>query len=142
MIQFVRHSHDATMPKRATKYSAGYDLCTSESGVIQPGEKAIVSTGISMRLPESNLYGSIRSRSGLSVKNDIEVGAGVIDYDYKGVIKVILRNLGKKEFEYCVGDRIAQIVIEEYHSYECEEVEEFAEIIDDNRVGGFGSTGV
>ena len=72
---YIKKLHpDAFLPKRMTSGSAGYDLYSLEDGIIKPGEKVIVRTGISIRLPTSKCFASIRSRSGLSYKYSIEVG--------------------------------------------------------------------
>jgi len=99
----------------------------------------LVSTGIALGIPEGN-YGRIAPRSGLSYKNGIDIGAGVIDSDYTGEIKVLLINISNEPFEVEVGDRIAQIIIGKYLVTEIEEVEK----LDESERGdaGFGSTGV
>ncbi len=60
--------------------------------------KALISTAISMAIPVGN-YGRIAPRSGLAAKNMIDVGAGVIDSDYRGEVKVLLFNLSDIDFE-------------------------------------------
>ena len=67
-----RRSHRATLPKRATPGSAGYDLYSAEACLIGPGERRIVATDISVKVPEDT-YGRIAPRSGLAVKNGINV---------------------------------------------------------------------
>jgi len=74
--------------------------------VIAPHSKSLVSTGIAMAVPAGN-YARIAPRSGLAVKNFIDVGAGVVDADYRGEVKVLLFNFGETEFKVNVGDRIA-----------------------------------
>lgn len=100
-------------------------------------------------------YGRVAPRSGLAVKNFIDVGAGVIDEDYRGEVKVLLFNFSDQDFQVKTGDRIAQLVCEQvlgrnYKKFinpifqicrpELKEVEE----LDDTQRGhgGFGSTGV
>ena len=56
---------------------------------IEPGERKLIPTGLSMSWSDKNYYMRIAPRSGLSVKNNIDVGAGVIDFDYRGEIKVV-----------------------------------------------------
>lgn len=65
-----------------------------------------------MAIPEG-FYGRIAPRSGLACKKFIDVGAGVVDSDYRGEVKVLLFNFSKEDFEVEVGDRIAQIIIEQ-----------------------------
>ena len=86
------------------------------------------------------MYGRIAPRSGLAVKHFLDVGAGVIDADYRGEVKVLLFNLSDADFEVKAEDRIAQIIIEKYTLTELVEVEELSETV--RGEGGFGSTGV
>jgi dUTP pyrophosphatase len=125
---------------------AGYDLTTIEEGIINPKESKCLRTGIKIQLPNKssdmfNYYGRIASRSGLALKNNIEVGAGVIDNGYRGEIKVILRNHGEEPFNYKIGDRIAQLIITPYATLNPNLLET---IIDDSirSEKGFGSSGV
>jgi len=102
----------------------GYDLYSSEALEIAPGERALVGTGISMRPPLAagsistssglamSVYGRVAPRSGLAVKKGIHVGAGVVDPDYTGEIKVVIFNHGKEPFCIQVHDRIAQLILE------------------------------
>ncbi len=83
--------------------------------------------------------GRIAPRSGLAAKNFIDTGAGVIDADYRGPVKVLLFNHGESDFEVKEGDRIAQLVIERIYTPEVVEVEELEESV--RGAGGFGSTG-
>ena len=93
-----------------------------------------------MAIPEGN-YGRIAPRSGLAAKHSIDVGAGVIDSDYRGEVKVLLFNLSDTDFEVKPGDRIAQLIIEKYTMTEIQEVE--GKLDDTVRgEGGFGSTGI
>jgi dUTP pyrophosphatase len=137
---------DAKIPTKGTNYAAGYDIYSLENGVILPGEKNVVSTGISIRLPKIeepyHIYGSIRSRSGLSVKSNLETGAGVIDLDYCGEIKIVLRNFGKEPFNYDKHTRIAQLILEVHYISDIKEAMEFPELENHDRKGGFGSTGL
>lgn len=71
----------------------------------------LVDTDISIAVPEGT-YGRVAPRSGLAVKHGIDTGAGVIDADYRGPVKVLLFNLSETDFEVQVGDRIAQIIVE------------------------------
>jgi dUTP pyrophosphatase len=93
--------------------AAGYDMFASEPTTIPAHGKKLVSTGVSMAIPVGN-YGRIAPRSGLACKNFIDVGAGVIDADYRGELKVLLFNFGETDFQVAEGDRIAQLIIEKY----------------------------
>ncbi len=129
---------DAIIPKYAHPGDAGMDLHSAEEYLLKPFEKIIVKTGIQMEIP-SGYFGSVRDRSGMAAKFGIHTLAGVIDSEYRGEIGVVLVNLGKDEFKINKGDRIAQIVIQEYAN--CKIIE--SETLDETPRGdgGFGSTG-
>ena len=131
--------YDAIVPTRGSDGAVGYDLYSSEDAVVpcQAG-RALVGTGITVVLPPG-VYGRVAPRSGLAVKHCINVGAGVIDPDYTGEIKVVLFNHGENDFEIKKGDRIAQLILERC---ETPPIEEISIIEDTDRGdGGFGSTG-
>jgi dUTP pyrophosphatase len=130
------------VPKYAQPGDAGADLRSSQAIVIQPGERATVPTGMAIALP-AGYVGLVHSRSGLAAKNGIMVlnSPGTIDAGYRGEIKVTLLNTDKSEpFEIKVGDRIAQLLVQQVEQARFIEVEFLP---DSNRGdGGFGSTGV
>ncbi|KAK0745899.1 putative Deoxyuridine 5'-triphosphate nucleotidohydrolase [Schizothecium vesticola] len=132
-------SPSARLPTRGSAFAAGYDLYASRGTTIPARGKALVDTDISMAVP-AGTYGRIAPRSGLAAKNFIDVGAGVIDADYRGPVKVLLFNHGEAGFEVKEGDRVAQLVLERIYTPEVEEVEELEESV--RGAGGFGSTGV
>lgn len=100
--------------------------------------KQLVMTDIQVQLPEG-CYGRVAPRSGLAVKNFIDVGAGVVDEDYRGNLGVVLFNHSDTEFKVTRGDRIAQFICERIFYPELEEV---GSLTDTERgSGGFGSTG-
>ena len=87
----------AHLPVKGSEHAAGYDLMSIADLAIPARGKGLVPTGISMAIPIGN-YGRIAPRSGLAAKNFIDVGAGVIDADYRGEVKVLLFNFGEHEF--------------------------------------------
>lgn len=94
-LKLVKTKPEATLPSRATAEATGYDLYAAEECVIFPGERKLVSAGFKMQIvADSNkkYYAQLKSRSGLAVKNCVDVGAGVIDSDYRGEVKVLLIN--------------------------------------------------
>jgi dUTP pyrophosphatase len=120
-------------------YDAGLDICSNENIIIKAKSSSLVSTGLFLEIPEYYV-GLLWSRSGLSVKNKIEVGAGCIDSTYRGEVKVHLYNHSDTDFEIKTGDRIAQLLtipinIEFYR--ESEELSGTSRGTD-----GFGSTGI
>jgi dUTP pyrophosphatase len=132
----------AIIPTKNNDLDAGYDLYAFDSVVIPPWGKALVSTQISIAVPPGT-YGRIASRSGLSVKNDLEVGAGVIDRGYTGEVKVVLRNFSDNEYRVERGDKIAQLILENCKQCPVKEVKNISEIVGHSTRGslGFGSSG-
>lgn len=133
---------NAKLPTRGSKYSAGYDLYSSEEVNIPPRNRILVPTGISISMPKINGFetvGFIKSRSGLSLKKGIEHGAGVIDYDYTGPIGVVLHNHTDNHIYLEKNSRIAQLVILPVITPDILEVK----YIEETKRGdsGFGSTG-
>ena len=101
----------AELPYKGSALAAGYDIVAAEDTTVPAKGKQLVSTGITIAIPEG-YYGRVAPRSGLAVKNFIDVGAGVIDSDYRGEVKVLLFNFSDVEFVVQRGDRIAQLVLE------------------------------
>jgi dUTP pyrophosphatase len=134
------------LPERGTLKSAGFDLKSAENCTIPARSHKSIKTGIIVTLP-SNSYGRIASRSGLSLKYGIEVGAGVIDEDYQNEVMVILYNHSDKDFEVNKNDRIAQLIVEGviYPNILLDvngKIESVKKIcMETIRKGGFGSTG-
>ncbi|KAM8780678.1 deoxyuridine 5'-triphosphate nucleotidohydrolase, mitochondrial isoform 2-T2 [Rhynchonycteris naso] len=137
-LRFVRLSEHATAPTKGSARAAGYDLYSAYDYTVPPMEKTLVKTDIQIAVP-AGCYGRVAPRSGLAAKHFIDVGAGVIDEDYRGNIGVVLFNFGKEKFEVKKGDRIAQLICERIFYPEIEEVQ----VLDDTErgSGGFGSTG-
>lgn len=131
-------SPGAIVPTRASPGSVGYDLYSTETMSIKAHERGIVSTGIAATIP-MGVYGRIAPRSGLAVKHGIQTGAGVIDPDYTGELKVILFNHGTEKFDIKQGDRIAQLILEKCETPLIEEVQEIKDTQRGTR--GFGSSG-
>ena len=138
-LQVKKLVEKAILPKRGTEFAAGYDLYSSEDKIVPKKNKACISTGISIALPYGN-YGRIAPRSGLAAKNFIDVGAGVIDVDYRGELLVLLFNFSDEDFIVKAGDRIAQLIVEKITITEIEEVTELSPTKRGD--GGFGSTGI
>jgi dUTP diphosphatase len=130
----------AVMPTYQTEGSAGFDLCSNESFVLEPMERKMVGTGLRMAIPPG-YEGQVRPRSGLAAKHGLSMvnTPGTIDCDYRGEVKVILINLGKEHIVITRGERIAQLVICPVLNVRFEIVGE----LDGTARGeaGFGSTG-
>ena len=131
---------DATIPKKQTKLAAANDLYALQDVCIWPGDTYVFDTGIALEIP-AGFCGKVYSRSGLSTNKGLAVinGAGIIDADYRGTIKVPLHNHSKTKQWIHKGDRIAQIKIERVEQVEFMVVDELSET--DRGSGGFGSTG-
>lgn len=140
-VRFTRKK-GAKVPIYATKDSSGLDLFSflDEPVVIEPKKWALISTGISLAIPEG-YEGEIRPRSGLALEHGITVlnSPGTIDPDYRGEIKVILVNLGDQPFVVENGMRIAQLVVRRVERIELVEDENLPPT--ERMEGGFGSTG-
>lgn len=139
----IRNRSRHEMPAYATPLSAGLDLRANidEPLTLQPLQRALVPTGLSMALP-AGYEAQVRPRSGLALKHGITVlnTPGTIDADYRGEVGIILINLSDEPFTIHDGDRIAQMVVARCEQAECVGVES----LDDTErgSGGFGHSGV
>lgn len=140
-VEIINESHHP-LPQYATPQSAGVDLRANLDAPItlQPGERCLVPTGLRIALP-AGVEAQVRPRSGLALKHGITVlnTPGTIDADYRGLIGVILINLGQEPFVINDGERIAQMVIARHEQAEWELVEALSET--ERGDGGFGHSG-
>lgn len=139
MLRVCRLSEDAMLPSRGTAAAAGYDLYSAVDIVVPARGKAIISTDLAIALP-SGCYGRVAARSGLAVKHGIDVGAGVIDADYRGDVRVVLFNHSDVDIEVSKHDRIAQLILERILTPPVVEVTDLGATARGS--SGFGSTGV
>lgn len=137
-LKFTRLSENAFPPVKGSERAAGFDLKSAYNYIVPARGKELVKTDIQVELP-SGCYGRVAPRSGLAVKNFIDVGAGVIDEDYRGNVGVVLFNHSDTDFEVKKGDRIAQLICERIYYPVLEEVTNLSET--KRAEGGFGSTG-
>lgn len=128
---------DLPLPSRGSEEAAGLDLAATKTVFIQPGEQYVMGTGFCFELPFGTV-GLIWQRSSMA-KKQIDTRAGVIDSDYRGEVKVVLRNESKSQVCIKKGERIAQMLVQPVSHRDCREVE----TLNDTRRGdgGFGSTG-
>ncbi|KAM9817413.1 deoxyuridine 5'-triphosphate nucleotidohydrolase, mitochondrial isoform 2-T2 [Neosynchiropus ocellatus] len=138
VLRFAKLSERATTPSRGSLRAAGYDLYSAYDYTIEPMGKAVVKTDIQIAVPHG-CYGRVAPRSGLAVKHFIDVGAGVVDEDYRGNVGVVLFNFNSEPFEVKKGDRVAQLVCERICYPELVEEKTLDET--ERGAGGFGSTG-
>lgn len=144
----VQLSEGAYLPKTGYANDLGIDLCTKDGVHISPFSSATINTGVRVQVPEVpsplkewfNMGCFIKSKSGLSVKSNIEKGAGVIDPGYTGELVIKLYNHGPQSVQFEPGDKIAQMVFQP-----CLKI---TSIVEGDVTGGergergFGSTGV
>lgn len=141
-IKIVRVNPDAIIPAYAHPGDAGADLYSVEKVKIQPGQRALVKTGIAIQIPDG-FVGLVHPRSGLAIKQGLSVinTPGTIDAGYRGEVMVGLINLDPQAaVEIEVGMRIAQLVIQQVQRGLFTEVDQLDESV--RNTGGFGSTGV
>jgi dUTP pyrophosphatase len=142
-IQKLDHAADLGLPEYGSAGAAGMDLvaAVSEPLVLEPGQRKLVPTGISIALPQG-YEAQVRPRSGLALKHGITVlnTPGTVDCDYRGEVGVILINLGDEAFTIERGMRIAQMVVSVYTPVAWQPVQNLPATA--RGAGGFGSTGV
>ncbi len=129
---------EATIPTRASDQAAGYDLFSAYDYTLNGHSKVLVKTDIAVKIPDFH-YGRIAPRSSLAWKNSIDVGAGVIDSDYRGNIGVILFNHCPEIYSIKKGERIAQLILTRISTPEIVKVDYLSDT--SRGEGGFGSTG-
>ena len=141
-ILVKKFDKDIKLPAYKTSGSSGMDIMayTKNKITISAGKTAMIPTGIAVAIPK-NYEIQIRPRSGLAAKKNISVlnTPGTIDSDYRGEIKIILINLGKRSFVVKSGDRVAQMVLCPIAKGKLQEVRKLPKTV--RGKGGFGSTG-
>ena len=110
-LPFVKMSSNAVTPTRATEQSVGLDLYSPANYIIPPCSQLLIPTQIKLGIPLGH-YGRLTSKSGLAILHHLHVGAGVIDPDYTGEIKVLLMNTAPDAHSIIRGDPIAQLILE------------------------------
>ena len=140
MLKVKRLTDTAKLPTRATKGSAGYDLYADEDAVVPPNHGSVlISTGIAVEI-DPGKCGQVWPRSGMDTKKHVTRGAGLIDSDYRGEIKVLLINRSSQNFSVLRGHRVAQLVLTVAFDDDVVEVDCLDET--DRNAGGFGSSGL
>lgn len=141
-IRLKQLDKNLPLPKPAHHGDAGCDLFSRLDIILQPGERALVPTGIALSIPDG-YAGFVQPRSGLAAKHGISIvnAPGLIDSKYRGEVAAILINHDlKNSFEIKRGDKIAQLVVQKVEETEFE----IANELDETKRGsdGFGSTGI
>ncbi|MDR2794701.1 MAG: dUTP diphosphatase [Holosporaceae bacterium] len=142
-IKILENGNGLAIPAYATEESAGLDLraAIDTDTIVKPGTRVLVPTGIAVALP-LGFEAQIRPRSGLAHKYGITVmnSPGTVDSDYRGELKVLLINLGEKDFTVERGMRIAQLVVHKCEHVSLQVVDSLDETI--RSENGYGSTGI
>ena len=139
ILNFKRLDPKATLPTRGSVAAAGLDLYSIEDITIPPKQRALARPGLAGAVP-AGFYGRVAPRSGLAVKNGLDVLAGVIDSDYRGEVCCALLNTGDETIELPQGSRLCQLIIEQIITPSPAWVDDLDET--SRGEGGFGSTGV
>lgn len=145
----IKNESSNPLPAYGTKGSAAQDVQAyipskgngeQRSIIIEPGERALVPTGLFLEIPEGFEL-QVRPRSGLALKHGITVlnSPGTIDSDYRGELGIILVNTSKEQYKVLHSERIAQISLYPTYTIDWEETTELEET--ERGEGGFGSTG-
>ena len=137
-VYIKKLEESAIIPTRATDSDAGYDLYSTNDGVVPARGRKVVGPGIAIAIPPGH-YGRVAPRSGLAVKRGIDVLAGVVDSGYRGEVGVVLQNLSDEDFPFKKGDRVAQLILEQCNTIGWVELDELEDSVRSD--GGFGSTG-
>jgi dUTP pyrophosphatase len=134
-----RLREDAVIPRHAYAGDAGLDLSAADRHQLEPGERAVVGTGLAVEIPDG-YAGFVQPRSGLAARHGIGIvnSPGLIDSGYRGEIRVVLLNTGREPFSVEAGMRIAQLVIAPVASVRLVEVDELA--ASERGTQGFGSS--
>jgi dUTP pyrophosphatase len=139
ILNFKRLDPRAILPTRGSVAAAGLDLYSIEGVHIEPHQRVLARTGLAVAIPQG-FYGRVAPRSGLAVRNGLDVLAGVIDSDYRGELCCALLNTGDEPIELPQGSRLSQLIIEQIITPKAA----WSDELDDTTrgEGGFGSTGI
>ena len=141
LLKVEKINEKAIMPNYAHEGDAGLDVYSVEKVILEPGDRALIHTGIKIELPK-NTEAQIRPRSGLALKHGITLvnSPGTIDEGYRGEIGIIVINHGKESFVVEEGMKIAQMVIKPVWRVEIEEVSSLN--TSERGEKGYGSSGI
>ncbi|EKE11903.1 MAG: hypothetical protein ACD_15C00003G0015 [uncultured bacterium] len=138
-IQIQKINSEAKIPKYTIDGDAGMELYSVDDMIILPGQILACATGIIVAIPDG-YAGLIWDKSGIALNGGIKTMGGVIDSNYRGEVRVILKNLSEKEYIIGRGNKIAQMIIQKVEAPILEEVDELSKT--ERGGGGFGSTGL
>ena len=140
--EVLKLSDFGIIPTRGSDFAACNDLYSPIDCVVKAHQNLLVKLDIAIAWNDPNYYMQLLSRSGIAYKNNVVVTAGVIDFDYRKNIGVLLQNNSDSDFEIKWGDRIAQYTYIKIVKQLTTVVTEFTIPLESNRNGGFGSTGI
>lgn len=137
VVRVKKLSNNTKLPIRGTTSVARFDLSVMQVAMVPAHDEMLMKIGMSMAIPPDR-YGRIVPRSGLALKKFIDVGAGVIDSDYRGEIGVVLFNFGEEDFKMSMDNKIVQLIFEKTKTFTLDEVDD----VDQTWRGekGYGST--
>ena len=138
VLEFKRVDERATLPSRGSELSAGLDLYSIEDITIGPKQRTLAKTGLAVAIPPGH-YGRIAPRSGLAMKQGLDVLSGVIDSDYRGEIGCLLYNTGDEPIHLPAQTKMCQLIIEKIELPTAVWSDDLNETVRGS--GGFGSTG-
>jgi dUTP pyrophosphatase len=140
ILYFKRLSPKAVLPTYQSSGASGFDFCSTEKVILKAGQVCLVSTGLSVQIPDGYEL-QIRARSGLAAKKGVFLvnGIGTIDSDYRGEIKIIMSTCLEAPVELMEGERVAQGVLVAVEKAEIQSRDDLTQTA--RGAGGFGSTG-
>ncbi|MGB7816238.1 MAG: hypothetical protein WBL28_07795 [Methylotenera sp.] len=122
-ILIKRLNHNAKLPVYDREAGPGIDLYASEEVTIEPSKRAVIATGVAMAMPVGYV-GMIWSQNGVTTGQTLKVTTGVIDSGYREEIKIELKNIGTEARTFQIGDKLAQLLIQQIHHANLIEAEE------------------
>lgn len=137
-VKFSAVLPEAVIPCQGSSGSAGYDFCSAEDGLIPPWGSEVFDTGVMVSRVPKSAFLKLESRSGLALKNNIFVQAGIIDRDFKSSVKVLLFNFSSSPFTVSKGQRICQGIF--YKTLGAKRIQKVSAIRKERGKEGFGST--
>ena len=138
-IQIKLLDSQATIPRIGTEHAAGLDLFCGETMTLKPKETKLISTNISIGIPNT-MYAKTENRSSIVMNKQLMVLSGIIDADYTGEVKVMMHNFGQEDQCIKRGEKFCQLIIQKFEKpNKIQVVDTLPQTKRGNK--GFGSTG-
>lgn len=142
-LKIKKIKENAIIPTLGSAEAAGIDLyaCIDEPVVLNPGEQAVFGSGVACEFPKG-YFGAVTVRSSVGIKRHLTLpnNLGIIDNDYRNEIMVALKNIGDEPQTVNPGERIAQMILLPYVTYNIVETDSLSDT--ERGLGGIGSTGL